>query len=131
MGVKLKLLLCAAGVAALGACTEGSMREFYSEAGSEVDEGGFGNPTMNNMMAHMAAACRGRAKGYIVPDPVVVLDPASPADAPRYRHAYARCSGELNGKYAEVIWAEYLRAGVPIQLTEQADAEGEGGGGGG
>ncbi len=45
-----KLILCAASVLALVACTEGSRQEFYSEAGAEVDEGGFGNPTMNNTL---------------------------------------------------------------------------------
>lgn len=47
-----KLLLCAVSLVALTACTGGTMTEFYSEAGTEIDEGGFGNPTMNNVMAH-------------------------------------------------------------------------------
>ena len=47
------------------------------EPGSRIaflDEGGFGNPTMNNMLAQM---CTGQAKGHIIPDAVVALDPKS------------------------------------------------------
>lgn len=46
----MKLILCASSVLALVACTDGSRQEFYSEAGAEIDEGGFGNPTMNNTL---------------------------------------------------------------------------------
>ena len=50
MRMHLKTLLCAASVLALAACSSGSMDELYAEAGSEVDEGAFGNPTMNNTL---------------------------------------------------------------------------------
>lgn len=98
MMFKAKIALVGAGLLALAACGN-------EEAGSKLDEGGFGNPTMNNMLAQM---CTGRAKGYIVPDPVVALDPKSPAGDPRYRQGKVMCSGQLNGKYAEVIWGEYV-----------------------
>ncbi|SLN37432.1 Outer membrane lipoprotein Omp16 precursor [Pseudoruegeria aquimaris] len=39
-------LLALAGLAALPAC---SNSDFYGEAGQSIDEGGFGNPTMNNV----------------------------------------------------------------------------------
>lgn len=42
-------LMLAAAVLALAAC-EPAARGFYSEAGSELDTGGFGNATMNNTL---------------------------------------------------------------------------------
>lgn len=39
-------LLAIGGIAALTAC---SNSDFYGEAGQSIDEGGFGNPTMNNV----------------------------------------------------------------------------------
>jgi hypothetical protein len=127
MTLHMKSLLCAAGVLALTACSQGTMTEFYSEAGAEVDEGGFGNPTMNNTLAHIAEMCVGRAKGYIVPDPIVVLDPNSPADQPRYRRGHVRCSGELNGKYAQVIFRENVQSATFAPLVPEATAGAEGG----
>ncbi len=110
MSFKTKLLIVGAGLLALGACGEAGSKSWNSEAGSYIDEGGFGNPTMNNMLAQM---CRGRAKGYIVPDAIVALDPQSPKSAPVYRQGKVMCSGELNGKYAQVIWGGYIRSAVP------------------
>ena len=115
-----KTLLGAAALVALTACTSGTTAEFFGEAGAELDEGAFGNPTMNNMMAHMASRCAGQAKGFIVPDPIVVRDPASPVEAPRYRHAYVRCSGELDGKYATVIYREYVGSATARSQVTQA-----------
>ncbi len=46
-----KAILTAAGFLALAACTDGSIgQSWYKEAGSQIDEGGFGNPTMNNTL---------------------------------------------------------------------------------
>ncbi len=46
-----KAILTAAGMLALSACTDGSIGQtWYKEAGSQIDEGGFGNPTMNNTL---------------------------------------------------------------------------------
>ena len=101
MMFKAKIALMGVGILALSACGD----SWNQEAGAKLDEGGFGNPTMNNMLAQM---CTGRAKGYIVPDAVVALDPKSPASDPRYREGKVMCSGHLNGKYAEVIWGEYV-----------------------
>lgn len=44
------LLLSASAAAAMTALAGCDPSGFYSEAGSSVDEGGFGNPTMNNTM---------------------------------------------------------------------------------
>ncbi|MDH3263814.1 MAG: hypothetical protein OEM24_07440 [Paracoccaceae bacterium] len=132
MTLHLKSLLCAASVVALSACSQGTSSEFYTEAGSEVDEGGFGNPTMNNMMAHIAEVCVGRAKGYIVPDPVVVLDPNSPTTERRYLRGQVRCLGQLNGKYAEVVFREYVQSATFAPLNPESDVgAGSGGAGGG
>lgn len=43
----MRFLLIGAGALALAACNPAS---FHREAGSAVDEGGFGNPTMNNVL---------------------------------------------------------------------------------
>ncbi|MEM6387652.1 MAG: hypothetical protein AAF718_15600 [Pseudomonadota bacterium] len=108
MNIKHTSILAGLGLIALSACGEG----FNKEAGSFLDEGGFGNPTMNNMLAQM---CTGQAKGHIVPDPVVALDGTTDAKgAPRYRHAHVMCSGNLNGKYAQVIWGEYVDSATAI-----------------
>jgi hypothetical protein len=128
MTLQMKTALCAVAVLALTACSQGSLREFYSEAGAELDEGGFGNPTMQNMLAQM---CVGQAKGYIVPDPVVVLDPNSTAGHPVYYRGQVRCSGELNGKYAEVIFQEYVRSAERQATAAESGGEGGGGEGGG
>ena len=75
-----------------------------------LDEGGFGNPTMNNMLAQM---CKGQAKGYIVPDPIVAVDGVDAKGAPRYRQGQVMCSGQLNGQYAQVIWGGYVASARP------------------
>ncbi len=47
-----KFLVPLATATALAACSPGTnfTRSFYAPAGSELDEGGFGNPTQNNML---------------------------------------------------------------------------------
>lgn len=86
------------------------------EAGAFIDEGGFGNATMNNLLAQK---CAGRSKGYVVPDPVVVLDPNSEPSKPAYYRGSVQCSGELNGKYAQVIFEEYVNSAVPAPLGNE------------
>lgn len=116
MTLKIKTLMVGAAALALSACGDGPVGKFwYQEAGAQIDEGGFGNPTMTNMLAQM---CAGQAKGYIVPDPVVVLDPKSAPSNPSYYRGQVRCSGELNGKYAEVIFREYITSAVPRETIE-------------
>lgn len=107
MSMTTKTLVAGFGLLALTACGDGQIgKSWNQEAGAFIDEGGFGNPTMNNMLAQM---CKGQAKGFIVPDPIVALDGTTDAKgAPRYRHAQVMCSGNLNGKYASVIWGQYV-----------------------
>lgn len=46
----LKTLLCAGSVFAVAACSNSTSTQFNGESGAMVDEGGFGNPTMNNTL---------------------------------------------------------------------------------
>lgn len=51
MTLKIKTLLVGASVLALTACGEGPVGQtWHEEAGSFIDEGNFGNPTMNNTL---------------------------------------------------------------------------------
>lgn len=51
MTLKIKALLVGASALALTACGEGPIGDsWHKEAGSFLDEGGFGNPTMNNTL---------------------------------------------------------------------------------
>ncbi len=50
MRLNIKTLIVGACVFALAACSDNS--SFNSEAGGFIDEGGFGNPTMNNTQIH-------------------------------------------------------------------------------
>ena len=110
MNLVTKSVMAGAALFALAAC-EGPMgKVWYQEAGAFLDEGGFGNPTMQNMMAQM---CSGQAKGYIVPDPIVAAAPNSTDANPVYRRGYVMCSGHLNGRYAQVIWGNYVRSAAP------------------
>ena len=113
---QIKTLLIGASVLAVSACGETGAYQFDQPAGAWLDEGGFGNPTMYNMMAQK---CAGRSKGFIVPDPVVMLDPSREAAGKSpYRTGSIRCSGHLNGKYAAVIWGEYVDSATAAQRTE-------------
>lgn len=128
MTFKIKTLLIGACALGLSACGDTNYATSWNqEAGAFLDEGGFGNPTMRNMMAQM---CRGQAKGHIVPDPVVMLHPSSTKAAPVYVRGHVRCSGHLNGKYAQVIFREYVRSAVPPITVEggQLGTTGESGG---
>lgn len=126
MTLKIKTLMVGVGALALTACGEGPVGKFWTqEAGAFLDEGGFGNPTMTNMLAQM---CSGQAKGYIVPEPVVVLDPKSAPSNPAYYRGQVRCSGDLNGKYAEVIFREYITSATPAAQVGGGLGQIEGGG---
>lgn len=115
-------ILAVVAMGTLGACSNETASFLYAwnqPAGAFLDEGGFGNPTMQNMLAQM---CSGQGKGYIVPDPIVVLDPKSAPEQPRYYNASVRCSGEMNGKYAEVVFEQYLESALPEPTGGQAEA---------
>lgn len=126
MSFKTKSILAGIGLLALTACGEGPMGKTWNqEAGAFLDEGGFGNPTMNNMLAQM---CRGQAKGHIIPDAVVTLDPKSAPGQPRYVSGNVMCSGQLNGKYAQVIWTNYVSSASPRVQVSGAAQQAQGGG---
>ncbi len=55
MRANMKPIAILAAVAALSACTPDAASKFRSEAGSDLDEGSFGNPTMNNMLVQSGA----------------------------------------------------------------------------
>ena len=120
MNTPLKLVLIATATLGISACTSETAMRWNSEAGSQIDNGSFGNATMHNMLAQ---TCRGHgggkvAKGGVVSDPLVVLDPNSTPSRPVYR---VHCDGQLNGKYAEVIWRGYIGAAGPA--PQNADVE--------
>ena len=123
MTLKIKTLMVGAGALALAACGEGPVGKFWTqEAGAFIDEGGFGNPTMNNLLAQM---CKGQAKGYIVPEAVVVLDPKSAPSNPAYYRGQVKCSGQLNGKYAEVIFQDYVGSASLSQEISGTEGAGD------
>ena len=112
MNTTLKIVMAGACTLALTACGDRNYATSWNqEAGAFLDTGSFGDATMQNMMAQM---CTGQAKGYIVPDPIVALHPSSTPDNPVYFKGQVMCSGHLNGKYAQVIFNEYVRSAIPI-----------------
>ena len=114
MNLKTKTAMAGAALVALAGCAGPIGHTWHSEAGAFLDEGGFGNPTMQNMMAQM---CSGQAKGYIVPDPVVVASPNAKGGMD-YRRGHVMCSGHLNGKYAQVIFTGYRESAQPATILQ-------------
>lgn len=114
MNLKTKSAMAGAALVALAGCAGPIGHTWHSEAGAFLDEGGFGNPTMQNTMAQM---CAGQAKGYIVPDPVVVATPTAGGGA-TYKRGYVMCSGHLNGKYAQVIFTGYRESAQPATILQ-------------
>jgi len=111
-----------AGLVMIGALT---LTACDRPAGWELDAtGGFGNATANNIVAQTcnntgasgAGKYAGKA-GATPGDPVVVLDPQSTPANPVYR---VYCDGNLDGKYAEIIYRDYV--GSAIQKTTVQDA---------
>jgi hypothetical protein len=97
-------------------------------AGYELDDtGGFGNATVQNLVAQTcnntgalgSARYAGKA-GATLGDPVVVLDPESTPANPVYR---VYCDGNLDGKYAAVIYRDYVRSASQAATVEEATAE--------
>lgn len=113
MAAHWKYLLVASAALGIAGCTSETAQRWNSEAGSQIDNGSFGNATMHNILAQACYGPRGYGaslKGGTVTDPVVVLDPKSTAARPIYR---VHCNGRLNGKYAQVIFGEYIASAVP------------------
>jgi hypothetical protein len=123
MALHIKSLLVISASLGLAGCTEGVTR-WNQPAGAFLDEGQFGNPTMRNMQA--MTQCVGKPKGYIVPEHVVVLnpeysvDPKSPRESveTQYMRAQVRCSGDLNGKFAMIVFEEYVESGTEFPVRE-------------
>ena len=81
------------------------------EVGSQIDDGWFGEANVHNMLAQMCYGTGGKgSKGGTGTDPLVVLDPTSTQSRPIYR---VHCDGQLNGKYAQVIFREYIASAEP------------------
>lgn len=118
-----RALLTLTGLAVLTACApDTGVGQFYREAGSQVDSGEFGNATLHNQLAQ---TCRtnnagvGKAGGQSG-DPLVVLDPESTLNRQVYR---VYCDGTLDGKFAQVIYREYVGSSVQTSNVQQADAQ--------
>jgi len=126
--MKLNALTFGMAALALMGCERNYATSWNQPAGAYLDDGTFGDATMQNMMAQM---CTGQAKGYVVPDPIVALHPSSTAARPVYARGHVMCSGHLNGKYAQVIFGEYVRSARPASALggglQQIDAAGSGG----
>jgi hypothetical protein len=99
-------------------------------AGWELDTtGGFGNATVNNLVAqtctNIGASGSGKyggKAGATLGDPVVVLDPQSTPANPVYR---VYCDGRLDGKYAEIIYRDYVASATQKTTVAQAAADEE------
>ncbi len=131
MAGRIKLILAATSSAVLlTACGDAGIGNSWArESGAFLDEGGFGNPTATNMFAQMCArsGAGGGAKGGGVSDPMVVLDPQSQPGQPVYN---VHCNGQLNGKYATVIFREYVDSATELPPSDEggiAAIEGAGG----
>ena len=110
-----KPLLIAVSALALTACGDRRAGPSWTqEAGAYLDEGAFGNPTMNNLMAQK---CRSRIpKGQIIYEPKIV---AAPVGSPAPYIRKAECRGYMNGKYASIVFQEYVAAGTEIPPESQ------------
>lgn len=116
-------LLVISGLATLTACApESGVTQFYREAGSQIDSGEFGNATVHNQLVQ---TCRTNGTGFGkagagAGDPVVVLDPKSTASNPIYR---VHCNGRLDGKYAQIVYRDYVGSATQQTTVERADSE--------
>lgn len=120
-----KTLALLAGLAALSACGEqGSGGVWLREAGTQLDSGEFGNANLQNMTAQVCnpngSAYKSGKIGAPAADPVVVLDPSSTTANPIYR---VHCTGRLDGKYARVIYRDYVASATPPLSIDAATAE--------
>ncbi|WP_295311132.1 hypothetical protein [Roseobacter sp.] len=92
-------------------------------AGSQLDNGNFGDATMHNMMVQACktnglGAGKGGKYGSHLADPVVVLDPASTPGRKIYR---VHCDGRLDGKYANIIYNEYVGSATQTPTVSETD----------
>lgn len=115
-------ILFSAGLATLAACSpESGVWQFYREAGTQVDSGEFGNASLHNQLVQ---TCRTNAasggKVGTQGDAVVVLDPESTQNRKVYR---VHCNGQLDGKFARVVYQDYVGSATQAQTVEAADSE--------
>ncbi|WP_187429973.1 hypothetical protein ROLI_026010 [Roseobacter fucihabitans] len=105
----------------LSACGEAG-GSFYREAGAQLDADEFGKASLQNMIAQTCTtAGSGVGKAGAAPaDPIVALDPVSTSSNPVYR---VYCDGRLDGKYAQVIYAEYIESATQKTITDDVEAE--------
>lgn len=111
-------------LATLAACSSepGVGSTFFREAGTQLDSGEFGNATLHNQLVQ---TCRssgygaGKA-GAVAGDPVVVLDPQSTPERKVYR---VHCDGKLDGKFAQIIYREYVASATQKTTVAEADSE--------
>lgn len=110
------------GLATLvAACApEGGIGSFYREAGAQLETGYFAEATVHNQLVQ---TCRSNGSGfgkagYTAGDAVVVLDPSSTASRPVYR---VHCDGRLDGKYASIIYSDYVASASSGRQVEAAD----------
>lgn len=120
-----RFVVIAAGLSALTACSaeQGYGSSFFQEAGSQIESGGnFGNATLHNLLVQ---SCRANGSGIgkagaVAGDPVVVLDPASTPTRQVYR---VHCDGNLDGKYAAVVYDGYIQSAESNASVTEAEAE--------
>lgn len=120
-----RFVVLVSGLSVLAGCSaeQGYGNAFFQEAGSQVESGGnFGDATLHNQLVQTCSTNGtgfGKA-GAGAGDPVVVLDPASTPTRQVYR---VHCNGNLDGKYAAVIYQSYVGSAVPDTVVQEADAE--------
>lgn len=118
-----RILMIVTSLATMAACApESGVGQFYREAGAQIDSGEFGNATLHNQLVQ---TCRtngaiGGKVGGVAGDPVVVLAPESTPTRKVYR---VHCSGNLDGKYAQIIYREYVGSATQQSNVDEADGE--------
>ena len=107
----------------LAACApDTGVGQFYREAGTQVDGGEYGNASLHNQIAQTCGT-NGVGAGKVgaqTGEPLVVLDPESTLNRQIYR---VHCDGRLDGKFAQVIYREYVGSSVQVSNVQQADAQ--------
>ncbi|WP_172296294.1 hypothetical protein [Pseudoruegeria sp. HB172150] len=110
-----KTLLVVSSLLALAACGDRTIFSSWTqEAGAFIDDGTFGNATMRNQLAQKCNSYI--PKGQILYEPEVS---ASPKGAPAPYVARVHCGGYLNGKYATVIFNEYVASATELPTNAE------------
>lgn len=114
--------LLVTGMAALAACSAepGVQYTFFQEAGTQLDQGEFGNATLHNQLVQTCHTGGLGKVGAVAGDPVVVLDPKSTPSRKVYR---VHCDGNLDGKFALIVYREYVDSATQKTTVAEADSE--------